>query len=56
LKVTNIKYWYDGNLEQAIFRHHGGYKTYLENTAKKITEDALFFVADENGDDIITEL
>lgn len=43
LNVTDIKYWYDGNLEQAIFRHHGSYKTYIENTAKKITEDVPYF-------------
>lgn len=43
LKVSEIKYWYEGNLEQAIERSFGGYKTLVENTARVITEDKLFF-------------
>lgn len=43
LRVEDIKYWYEGSLEQAIFRHHGNYKAYIENTAKKITEGKPYF-------------
>ena len=43
LKVDDIKYWYEGDLEDASQRAHGGYKDIIENTSKQIGEDKLFY-------------
>ena len=43
LDIQNIKYWYEGTLEQAIERSHGGYKSLVENTARQITENGKFY-------------
>lgn len=43
LKVSEIKYWYDGSLENAIFKHHGGYKQLIINTALKVTEATKYY-------------
>lgn len=43
LNVSDFKYWYQGDLEQAIFKHHGGYKQMIVNTALKVTEKTKYF-------------
>lgn len=43
LNVSDIKYWYDRTLAEAIYEHHGNYHTYITNTALKVTEDARFY-------------
>lgn len=43
LDVRDIPYWYEGNLEQAIEKARGGYKSIIENTARKITDEKLYF-------------
>lgn len=43
LNVTDIKYWHEGTLEEAIESNHGHYKQYIVDTAMRITGDAKYF-------------
>lgn len=43
LNAKSVPYYAEGDLEQAIFRHHGSYKTQIVNTALRVTESVPFF-------------
>lgn len=45
LDVKDIKYWYEGTLSDQIKEHRNNvrYRRYIENTAFKITDSALYY-------------
>lgn len=43
LNAESIPYYAEGDLQTAIFRHHGSYKSQIVNTALRVTESVPFF-------------
>lgn len=43
LHVRDMKYWYEGTLEDALFRTNGNYRGLIQNTACKITDKAKYY-------------
>jgi len=43
LDVSDIKYWYNGTLEDAVKRSHGHYKELVISTAMKIGEEFKYY-------------
>lgn len=43
MHTVNVKYWYEGTLEEAIEKTRGNYKLICINTAYKITDLAIYY-------------